>query len=116
MDHSEEILNHVFDKTDGHCRYCEKKLVWKNYGKFGKQGAWEIDHDIPKSRGGMDYLMNLLPACIPCNREKHTMTGTEFLETFEEDEPDILLDLLKGVACIIIIKTIMEAFNDKKRY
>jgi len=36
------------------------------------------DHDVPLSRGGTDDIANILPACMPCNRKKHTQTAAEF--------------------------------------
>lgn len=30
----------------------------------------EIDHVIPLSRGGLDMLANVVPACSPCNGSK----------------------------------------------
>lgn len=42
---------------------------------MGERGAWEVDHSVPKSRGGTDYLRNLVPACIDCNRLKGTRLG-----------------------------------------
>lgn len=68
MAYSEDRLNDIFDKTDGYCHCCEKKLAWGNYGVFGAKGAWEVGHGVARSRGGTDHLNNLHPLCIPCNR------------------------------------------------
>ena len=38
-----------------------------------------IDHVIPISRGGPNYIENLVPACRSCNSKKHTKTADEFL-------------------------------------
>ena len=38
------------------------------------------EHKIPVVRGGSDAIGNIAVACAPCNRRKHTMTDTEFLE------------------------------------
>ncbi len=73
-----ETLNRVYDKTDGYCGYCGKKLAWCNHGAYGARAAWQVDHSKPLSRGGTNHLNNLVPACIPCNQEKGTMTGPEF--------------------------------------
>jgi 5-methylcytosine-specific restriction endonuclease McrA len=43
-------------------------------------GAWEVDHIRPRSRGGTDYLRNLVPACIECNRSKGDLNSREFEE------------------------------------
>ena len=72
---SDKQLNDIFDETDGICYLCGKKLAWKNYGDPGERGAWEVEHMRPLSRGGSNSVKrNLLPACIPCNRKKGTMT------------------------------------------
>jgi hypothetical protein len=42
--------------------------------------APEVEHVIPLARGGADCVTNLAPACKPCNREKGTMTGSEYRE------------------------------------
>jgi len=78
MSYDYETLRRIYRKTNGRCRYCGKKLAWKNYGRPWARAAWEVDHSIPISRGGTDHLNNLFPACIRCNREKRDMTGTEF--------------------------------------
>ena len=43
-----------------------------------------IDHDIPLSRGGTNYIDNLVPACKSCNSTKHTRTGEEYLASLEK--------------------------------
>jgi 5-methylcytosine-specific restriction endonuclease McrA len=70
MAYSDEDLNYVYDKNDGYCWWCGKKLSFVNYGCPGAHGAWEVDHSNPVVQGGSDLLRNLLPACIPCNRSK----------------------------------------------
>lgn len=64
----------IFEKTDGHCHICRKKLAWRNYGVQGGRGAWEVEHSIPRAKGGSDHLNNLYPACISCNRSKGAAT------------------------------------------
>jgi len=77
MNRSEERLNAIYDKTDGYCHLCHKKLAFKNYGIRDARGAWHIEHSIPKAKGGTDHLNNLYAACIPCNEDKSTRhTGT----------------------------------------
>ena len=48
-------------------------IRYKSYGTFGRYG-WEIDHKMPKSRGGSDHLANLQPLQWRANRAK----GTKF--------------------------------------
>lgn len=73
-----DTLAYIYDKTDGYCYHCGKKIAWSNYGQSGRRGAWEVDHSKPRSRGGTDHLNNLVPSCIPCNRSKGSMTTREF--------------------------------------
>lgn len=73
-----ERLQKIFRKTDGFCHICHDKLNFLNYGFHGSKGAWEVEHSIPKSKGGSDNLNNLYAAHISCNREKgavHTKTA-----------------------------------------
>ena len=79
----DETVNDVYEKTDGYCYYCGKRLSLKNHGRFGNRGAWEIDHSNPKSKGGTDYLRNLVPACVACNRNKSARRGSSYKRNFE---------------------------------
>ncbi|HWY37116.1 MAG TPA: HNH endonuclease signature motif containing protein [Bacteroidia bacterium] len=68
-------LNKIYDKTDGHCHICHKKL---SFSKYGATGGWEIEHSVARANGGTDHLNNLFAAHISCNREKgtyHTRTA-----------------------------------------
>lgn len=65
-----ERLNRIYDKTDGYCHICHKKLCFSNYGILGAKGNWEIEHSVAKTNGGTNHLNNLFPACISCNRSK----------------------------------------------
>jgi 5-methylcytosine-specific restriction endonuclease McrA len=49
-----------------------------------------VDHDIPLSRGGSNWLDNVVPACRPCNRAKHAMTGAEYRMWLDLNEPPAL--------------------------
>jgi len=48
------------------CAYC------------GDAGPLEADHRLPLSRGGSNYIENILPACRRCNARKHLLTEAEF--------------------------------------
>lgn len=75
MTYTEEQLDAIFERTDGHCHVCGKKLCLNNYGQGGRKGAWEVEHSIPHSDGGSDRLNNLYAAHLSCNREKGTVTS-----------------------------------------
>lgn len=70
MAYDNDTLNRIYDRTDGYCHLCCKKLSFINYACYGAKGAWEVEHSIPGSRGGTNHLNNLYPACISCNRNK----------------------------------------------
>ena len=50
---------------DEWCHYCD-------------EGATQVDHVVPYSRGGTDTLDNLVPACDSCNMEKLVFTVDEW--------------------------------------
>ena len=51
---------------DGRCGYC------------GVAATLEPDHRIPLSRGGSNWIENIIPCCSPCNTRKRTATEDEF--------------------------------------
>jgi 5-methylcytosine-specific restriction endonuclease McrA len=67
---NKEILRKIYQKTDGYCHLCHKKLSFNNYGQHGTKGGWHKEHSLAKANGGTDHLNNLLPACISCNFSK----------------------------------------------
>ena len=78
MAFDQETLNRIFERTDGNCHLCRKKLAFSNYGRAGARGAWEVEHSKARVRGGTDHLNNLYAAHIRCNRIKsdgHTKTA-----------------------------------------
>ena len=44
------------------------------------------DHDIPRSRGGLNHPSNIVLACSTCNGAKKDMTGAEFRTFLETGE------------------------------
>lgn len=85
MGYDDWYLSEIYDKTNGYCRYCNRKLAWSSYGVIGARGAWEVDHGIPLSRNGSGYFRNLWAACIECNREKCDMTTSEYRKYLERE-------------------------------
>ena len=72
--YTSEQLEAIYDRTDGHCHLCGKKLCFTNYGQYGKRGSWEVEHSNARCNGGSDRLCNLYAAHIFCNRQKGTVT------------------------------------------
>jgi 5-methylcytosine-specific restriction endonuclease McrA len=83
MAYSDEELSYIYDKTNGYCNHCGKKLAFSNYGVLGARGAWEVDHSRSRRAGGTDYLRNLFPSCISCNRSKGSLHSHQFRRYFE---------------------------------
>lgn len=55
-----KLRQKVLAKTEGKCFHC--KCVLPEY--------WEIDHLIPRSKGGRHSFNNLVPSCKGCNQDK----------------------------------------------
>jgi 5-methylcytosine-specific restriction endonuclease McrA len=62
-----EVREYLLDKWGRNCAYCGKKDV-----------PLQIEHIIPKSRGGTDRVSNLTLTCKTCNLKKGNMTAEEF--------------------------------------
>ena len=52
------------------CHYCHVTLTVKRI---------TVDHQTPLSRGGLHHIDNIVPACINCNRLKHTQSADDFI-------------------------------------
>ena len=85
MPYSREKLELIYQKTDGYCWYCDAKLAFTNHGFECLRGAWEVDHSVPRSRGGTSHMNNLIPVCYYCNREKGDMLGRTFRAYIERN-------------------------------
>lgn len=54
-------------------RLKRKSIGHNSYGKCvicRKEGPLEVDHIIPKSKGGTDHILNLQLLCRRCNAKK----------------------------------------------
>lgn len=63
-----EIREYLLAKWDHQCAYCDASGVPLN-----------IDHVVPKARGGTNRVSNLVVACITCNQRKDKQQVEEFL-------------------------------------
>lgn len=64
----------LIERDGPHCAYCECLPV-----------LYEVDHFIPKAKGGADLMSNLVLACSPCNRAKRDLDPEHFLK----DRPEL---------------------------
>jgi 5-methylcytosine-specific restriction endonuclease McrA len=72
MAYSDDYLTDVFDRTDGRCHLCGKRLRFSAYGLHRESGCWEIEHSRAQALGGGTWFGNLYAACVSCNRAKCT--------------------------------------------
>ena len=75
-----EVREYLFEKRGRTCVYCDAVNVPLN-----------LDHVIPRSKGGSDRASNLVPACIPCNQNK----GAEDIQDFLAKDQSRLERILK---------------------
>jgi len=62
-----EVRAYLLERFQRRCAYCG-----------GATGPFEVEHIIPKSRGGTDRVSNLALACHACNQAKKDRTAEEF--------------------------------------
>ncbi len=62
-----EAREYLLLKWGYRCAYCGKEA-----------NRWEVDHIIPRSRGGSNRLKNLAFSCHDCNQDKGDRTAAEY--------------------------------------
>ncbi|KAF0185548.1 MAG: HNH endonuclease [Nitrospirae bacterium] len=62
-----ELREYLLQKWSRTCAYCKKRDI-----------PLQVEHIVPRSRGGSDRVSNLTLACEPCNLKKGNMTAAEF--------------------------------------
>lgn len=70
MNVTTELKHAVYARSGGDCHICHEPVGPRSYGRLHSPRGWEIDHSVPRSKGGTDRLNNLYPAHIDCNRSK----------------------------------------------
>lgn len=58
----------IYERDGYTCQYCGKRYRTENLN---------IDHIVPRSRGGVNSWENLVCSCITCNRKKRNRTPKE---------------------------------------
>lgn len=79
---SKKTREAVYQKYDGHCAYCGKKLEYKEF---------QLDHLIPRGNWGKRYteeqiecFENYMPSCRRCNHYKRAHSLKVFRKMIEE--------------------------------
>ena len=70
-----ELREYLLEKYDRTCAYCGKTDV-----------PLQVEHIVPRSKGGTDRVSDLTLACEPCNRRK----GNRPVEDFLKKKPEVL--------------------------
>ena len=63
------IRNYLLEKHGRKCFYCDKEV-----------STFEVEHLIPKAKGGSNRIDNLTLSCHSCNQKKGTLTAEEFIK------------------------------------
>lgn len=65
---------------------------WGNVCAYrGEPGPLEPDHRVPLTKGGTNFIDNILPACRSCNARKHTMSEEEFRARLAAEDTVVML-------------------------
>ena len=67
--------HHLFGTQEGHCGGCRVMFPFR---------IFEVDHIIPRAKGGSDHRDNLQLLCPACNRAKGTGTQAELIAKLRE--------------------------------
>jgi len=103
-----EFKRELAKMTNGHCSYCGRK--------FQEDEQWEMDHVVPRSRGGA-WKGNLTPACRRCNQRKGAYTPEEFRAWLKKKAYKVTVALLPGLEefCQFVpdedARTILNSFS-----
>ena len=73
-----EVREYLLEKWERQCAYCKARGL-----------PLQIEHLVPRSRGGTDRIGNLALACNACNQKK----GSQPLEVFLKNKPELLKSL-----------------------
>jgi 5-methylcytosine-specific restriction endonuclease McrA len=74
-----EVREYLLEKWGRKCVYCSKQNI-----------PLQIEHIVPRARGGTDRVSNLTLSCEPCNLAK----GTKPVKDFLQKKPEVLKQLL----------------------
>jgi len=75
MAFSKTKRHEIYNKYNGRCAYCGRKMTYKDM---------QVDHLQAKSRGGSNDISNLMPACRACNHYKRAHTLEVFRQYIQE--------------------------------
>ena len=74
-----EVREYLLEKYNRTCQYCSAKDI-----------PLEVEHIVPRSKGGSNRVSNLTLSCRKCNEKK----GNKSIEEFLKGKPDLLKKVL----------------------
>lgn len=96
-----EIREYLLEKFNRICVYCGKKNV-----------PLEIEHIVPKSKGGTNRVSNLALACHNCNQKKGNLPIEKFLKSKPEILKRVKSQLKKSLKDVAIVNAIRYAIGN----
>ena len=76
---SKKVREQVYQKYNGHCAYCGKELLYKDF---------QLDHLLPIAGWGteaeLECFENYMPTCRRCNHYKRAFSLEKFRKMIEE--------------------------------
>lgn len=87
--------NKIISWSNFFCCYCETPLDEDNYTR---------EHIVPRSRGGRDWMRNMLPCCNNCNTEKDNLMLHSYIQYLNLKMDDMDVDSLEHHMNMIKIK------------
>ena len=107
--YNKNLREFIFSKTKGRCSYCGAK-------------AKEIDHIVPRAKGGTDSTYNLAASCRSCNKKKSNLSLKEFGKLMNKDYSQLEPKKLPKDAAIVqsarnyMVKEITRIVPDTTTY
>ena len=86
--YQKKLRDFIFSRSNGKCSYCGAK-------------AEEIDHIVPRAKGGTNSTYNLVAACKSCNQMKSNLSLKEFGKLVGKDFSKIKAKALPKDAAIV---------------
>jgi len=99
-----ELREYLLEKWGRKCAYCDAENV-----------PLEVEHIVPRSRGGTNRAGNLTLACRPCNQKKGNQDVREFLVRRPERLRQILAQARKSLRDAAAVNTTRWALWQKLR-
>jgi 5-methylcytosine-specific restriction endonuclease McrA len=81
----------LFREQEGVCVYCKKEMKWDVTAPVKWKGHPDeatVDHVTPRSKGGSNFLKNIVVCCFDCNARKADKTLIQFLVEESQRERD----------------------------